>query len=309
MPSLLEPLLVGGGPLAGLRVRGTTPGPAGPPDLHWPVGAAILSGHRGAEILVVVVRATFPLIAGQERVPEEPLALCDRYEDDVLVDPSDFALARTGTSILAQGHCAHPTPVESFPVSLQVGNVGATWQACGPTTLRRGPGGEPLMGAVAPVTSVPLRHALAFGGPSFAHNPAGRGALVPEGGGSFPAPQLLARLPASSEPLDERALACLPLPVSPAWAPRAPRAGTMDAGWIAHTAPSAPDDMSDAFGDVAPDAWVHKPWLRGGEAVSFRGLGPLGSGTMIFPGLHLRLSGPFRRQFQLRFARVTFACR
>ncbi len=334
-PRLLDQFRVGK-PLAGLRLRRAEPGDAGPDELTYPIGGVILNAQGGRELLVVAVRATFDLASGKPHDPQQAISTADVYEGEELVDPSDYAVARTGTSIIVRGDCCFAGAASRRNVSFRVGEASGSWLAMGVRTWREEPEGAWRTTLPMPAVSVPLTYRAAYGGVGVGENPVGRGlssGAMPRAGDELPQiVRLNEEEVLSPSDFEDRALRLvpMPLPLSPAWLPRRSMGGTYDEAWARTRAPFLPDDTSDAFGDVVHPSWVHRPWLRGGEAVEWVGLGSsrfgeertddAWSGRAWLPRIDLRLTGPFRREFPLRceitrfdFVRstisMTYACR
>ncbi len=134
-----------------------------------------------------------------------------------------------------------------------------------------------------PVTEVPLRYELAYGGtvptgtddegkPRFAcdrRNPIGCGLLDPEWT-DHTAPQPAPRIEALDDPVREPYRRYAPQsfgPIPPDWQPRLPKGGTYDGRWIDEVWPNWPADYDFAYHNSAHPDMVCPRHLRPGDRV------------------------------------------
>lgn len=141
-----------------------------------------------------------------------------------------------------------------------------------------------------PVTEVPLRYELAYGGtvvagqddegrPRFVcevRNPIGCGLIDPDWT-DHTLPQPAPRIEAEGEPVTEPGAAYAPQslgPIPPAWEPRLPLGGTYDQHWIDHVWPNWAEDYDFAFHNSAHPDLICPGHLAGGETITLTHLMP-----------------------------------
>jgi len=134
-----------------------------------------------------------------------------------------------------------------------------------------------------PVTEVPIRYELAYGGSAptddapefYEFNPVGKGFVNDkrlEQGEPMPAPQIgdIAEFMARDINANMTVHGCGP--IAKAWLPRRSEAGTFDATWKNTRHPRMPKDYSFAFWNAAPKRLQLEPYLTGGERFILTGL-------------------------------------
>jgi hypothetical protein len=253
---------------------------------------SFLRDDRGAEVFIVVVKATFDvrrggaleLAAAQAPVLHAPEYLGPPGGSSLYCD-SDIVLGKTTVDVLVHGHVHAPgeRPVPELLTELQVGAhllFRKAIRAVGPRRWEPARQGWRLS-APEPFVRIPLRYEQAFGGAGDPRNPVGRGfiARVEDVPGSL-APLL--------EDPDERITDWQQRPrpagfgpIAPHWSPRRELAGSFDEAWRRERMPLPPQGADPRHARSAPvDQQLA---LVGGEAVQ------LLHGT---PGGHLRFTLP-----------------
>jgi uncharacterized protein YjbI with pentapeptide repeats len=258
-------------------------------------GPKVTSLRPGQLQMAMVVRGSFKLRPG------EPLAVIDDLmeqgplkADEIVaagedspgecVYASDFADFKLHADLLLAGTCHAPggRPATECPVRFTVGGWSKTLLVVGRRVWT-----EKLIGAAIsdphPFTTMPLRYANSFGGPSYAQNPAGKGRETPElpnvehpgarvrGKGDRPEPAGFG-------------------PLSPAWPQRAGKVGSQySAKWKKERAPFYAEDFDWTYFNAAPADQQLQGYLRGDEEVSFVNLHPTApSFSARLPALRVR---------------------
>lgn len=270
-----------------------------------PFGGAILTGKHARDVLCVAVKVTAALDTGAAcaHAEQEPLVHADQFESDgVLRRPSDFAVERSGTSVLIDGALEQETPALRLEGRVRVGRIDAWLYGWGNRRWEQRDGAWAISEPEV-VTRVRLSHRLAYGGPGFTANPVGIGhsSAEPTSGTALARLAPEDRVPGS--PTETMAVS-LPLPISPAWTPRREAAGTYDATWMREVAPFPAHDQRAEFFDVAPPEFVHRPFLRGGEGMRFDGFAG-DAGHVALPRFSFYLLGAgFGVPFQLEIVAI-----
>lgn len=247
----------------------------------------------GAEVLVVVVKGTFDVLADettriaddQEEVRVSPVFAGDPSRTG-LVHESDVAPARHATDVLVHGdaHTPRGVPAVTVEVGLRIGAWQTRLRVVGDRTWERGLA-RPRLSAPQPFTTMPLDWEHAYGGRDesvdptavFEPNPVGRGfaasARAIEGRAAPNLEDPDALIESWSDRPPPRSFA----PVARHWAPRRRLAGTFDDRWERARKPLVPEDFDDAFHQAAPPERQVRG-LEGGEpceATHMRPEGPL----------------------------------
>jgi hypothetical protein len=270
---------------------------------------AFARDRDGAEVLLVVVKATFALGPdGALRVADEqvPVARVPRHAGEPgrssLLHEADFALGKRATDVLATGHAHALQGKPTIAVEARV-RIGA-WQkrvlAVGDRRWERGMTGWRLSDP-EPFTSMPLAYERAFGGADrtgrelteYAANPVGIGFareaadLAGRAAPNLEDPSDLLRSP------DQRPRPMSFGPIAREWPERRRLAGTYDERWRRERRPLVPGDFDDAFWQSAPPD--QQASLEGGEPVELKGLHPRGvlrfELPRIRPSFRTRLGG------------------
>lgn len=270
-------------------------------------GQGWIRDRRGAEVWLVVVKATFDVLADGTtavsteqpepvRIPEhhgEPGKSSIRYE-------SDFVLTKATTDVLVVGH-AHAPPgrvVQQLDVALRVADLKKVLRVFGDREWGfLGPGDS------QPFATMPLVYEHAFGGVDKLsatpekdwewRNPVGCGYAVKSAHlKGEPVPNI------ESPPALIRAWDDRPEPagfgvVASHWQPRASFAGTYDAQWEVTRQPLLADDCNDRFFQCAPSDQQTAQFLVGGEPVTWVNLSPHGRLDFSLPRMALALETGF----------------
>lgn len=246
---------------------------------------AVMLDARGAEVWVVIIKATFRVSAGRVALaPEqEPVHAEAVYAGEPgassLLRETEMVAAHPGTDVtlIASAHAPSGQPVPALDVGVAVGDLRRTLRVTGDRRFRRGLFGlRPT--APEPFVTMPITWERAYGGRDGAetclHNPIGRGFALRADrldGALLPNVEDPAHL--IQGPEDRPAPAGLG-PVPSGWSPRRELAGTFDDRWQKERAPIWPADFDPQFYRSAPlGLWSERP-LVGGEQVTFLNLGP-----------------------------------
>lgn len=224
---------------------------------------------NGAEVWVVVVKATYAIQADGLLVPGQSLPIntgAQMYPDseEMLYD-TDLGPGKNATDILLHGHAWAPTNqgVTSLFVGMKVANICRLAKVTG-QRIWNGQG----YSAPARFTKMPLRYAnMASAAPHQTE------ICNPEG---VKTDQILAenkaRLPEIEFISDEGFPGFGPVPRH--WPGRQQYAGTFDSHWQETRAPLLPENFDPRFWQSAPAPQYAAGQLRGGEIVTLANLTP-----------------------------------
>jgi len=267
----------------------------------YKVGAAILRDKRGAETLIVAVRATFEIGVGGSTSPAEeqldpvlaPKFLADPTQSSLIYD-TDFVLAKPATDVVLQGHAYRGGAGKSgeawTEVTMSVDGLRKTLLVTGDRFWEKG-----LLGLRVtrpePFEKIPIIYERAFGGkderskrPAWdTRNPLGTGFAAKKRN------LIGQRLPNITYP-SRRSVPAGFGPIPRHWAPRVSLAGTYDEQWQKNRAPLLPDDCHDRFFQSAPADQQPAIHLRGGEPVELVNLGRPGVIRFDLPRIRLVLA-------------------
>ncbi len=267
------------------------------------MGQVVVLDRRGAEQLVVVLKATWSIEGeGTLRVAEEqtPPQAADTFHGEPdrssIAGEAELGPARPATDCFLLGSVRPPRPgTHTMDVRLRVGHLSKTVRVFGERRWSRA-----LVGARAsrpePFEAVPLIWELAYGGrdettsredrpDELDTNPVGRGYR----GRRSRAPWVDTLLPQLEDPeqlIDRPGQRVAPAafaPIGRGWLPRRRHAGTYDQRWIDERMPLLPDDFDPRFHNAAPAGLTASGHLRGGEPVEVVGAGPRGKLAFALP--------------------------
>ncbi len=244
--------------------------------------------------MTVVVKATYALVHGGVCAEVEKPVPCQgdaHWDDDPSASPrleGDLALVKPRGECMLAGtcHAPHGAPATVVHVRFRVGRVDRALAVIGD---RHWTSGGALVGP-APFTQMPLRWERAFGGPSFAENPAGCGidpvdtpqgrvVLLP----NLEDPLALIRSPGARPPPAHLG------PLHRMWRARLRHAGTYDDAWRRARWPWYPADFSPAYFNAAPAEQQIDGYWQGDERIVLRGLHPtLAEVDTRLPGRRVR---------------------
>lgn len=266
----------------------------------------------GAEVLLVVVKATFTIgDDGEVTVAEHqvPVTMTPVHSGEPgsssLLHDSDFALTRHLTDVLVVGHARSRD--ERGSIAVEAGIRIAGWQkriwVVGDRRWEKGLTGW-ILSDPEPFVEMPLVYEKAFGGVDaseeeavrFDDNPVGTGLALSEA-------NLVGKAAPNLEDPDD--LLETPLqrprpmsfgPIAREWAPRRALAGTFDDRWKRERRPLVPLDFDDRFFQSAPpDQQVP---LGGGEEVELVGMDPRGTLRFRLPKLELTFRSRIQRRIE-----------
>jgi hypothetical protein len=263
--------------------------------------------RRGAEVWLVVVKATFDILPdGTTRVAAEqalPRRLAEYHGEpgnSSIRHESDFVLTKKTTDVLVVGHARAPydSPVEQLEVGLRVGSLQKILRVFGDRRWRGGEPTDPL-----PFVVMPLVYERAFGGVDRHsptpekdwdwRNPVGCGYAVNT---AHLADQAVPNIEDPTRPIrlwkDRPAPAGFG-PVASHWQPRAALAGTYDQEWERTRQPLLPDDCDDQFFQCAPLDQQTAQFLVGGETITLVNLSAQGRLDFDLPTITLDLESRF----------------
>jgi hypothetical protein len=258
--------------------------------------------HRGADVVVVLAKATFvqrgaALALADEQipvrlrdVPTDPAAVEAGRESSVRY-PSDVGGAKPGADIVVVGSAVATRPVLSVDVAVRAPGRQMALRVHGERVFYRGALGLEI-GPSAPIEQAAVTYERAYGGASRDgsiidwRNPVGRGVhrSASELDGA-PAPCI----EDPAHPIDG-ARAAIPAgfgAIATWWLPRRDLHGTADAAWQAERMPLPPLDFDPRFNQVAsPSLQMERP-LQPGDVLAAHGLCKEGLFQITIPDLRL----------------------
>lgn len=269
--------------------------------------------HR---VIEVARKPTFHLGAMLAFPLAEPRALLDELSFWTAISTQlgaqgviDEGIAKTRGELLVCGHFFAPGG-KPLPASYVRARVGAVDKRLAVVGDRFWQGGAPS--PPAPIATLPIDWAHAFGGPRYDRNPYGKGAEAIEvnGRAAQPLPNVerygtgfMMRAPS------ERPEPAGFLPMDITFAQRRKRAGTYDDDWLKEHFPGLPPDADPTFFNVAPeDQWIDG-FFRGDEELSVENMHP--SEPRIdgrLPGLSARSFVTQRTRDGERFHEIALRC-
>jgi uncharacterized protein YjbI with pentapeptide repeats len=257
--------------------------------------AALASSLRPPEpSATLVVKATFRLRPGEPVLPLEGIGAQgwisgDRfaYDDDDrggrLVHASDLADFKLKADVIVRARCHTPghKPMTECPVRVSVGAWSKTLRVVGRRVWIDGVIGATPSDPV-PFTEMPIDYTQAFGGPSFADNPAGKGVGTAE----------LHTVEAPGDVVRGKGDRIAPAsfaPLSPFWPQRRGKVGKeYGKRWEQTRAPYVAEDFDWSYFNAAPpDQQIDS--LRGDEEIAFVNLHPAApTFSATLPGIRIR---------------------
>ncbi|OEU64450.1 MAG: hypothetical protein BBJ57_01065 [Desulfobacterales bacterium PC51MH44] len=269
---------------------------------------ALLLDINGAEVWVVVVKATFEVTNGKLLLADEqePVCLVDEYNGEPgassMKYENELVFNKPGTDIVINGHAYAPQakPVTKMDVNVRVGRNQKTIRVFGDRIWYRSFVGLSIS-KPKPFVKMPLIYERAFGGTDTSgdkprkhgtehRNPIGVGFAMSK---SFLKDKPLPNL---EEPANRiKGWKSRPKPagfgfICKHWKPRRQYAGTYDQKWVEHRLPLYPLDFNFRFFLGAHPDMVAIPHLHGGEPVELFGLTPGGCLTFNLPQVDLNFS-------------------
>jgi hypothetical protein len=247
---------------------------------------AFVRDNDGAEIWIVVVRATFSfnsaglvtLADSQQDVCLSPMYFGEPGCSSLHYD-TDLVRTKSGTDIIvhATAHAPGAKPVSYLDVGWTVGAVTKQLRVYGDRVWENRLSGL-APSDPTPFASLPIRYERAWGGPlprsdvRDPFNPAGIGRDASPG---KPVPNCTFLDNPIRSPHHEGLPAGFG-PIAYHWQPRAKLAGTYDEAWKTTRQPLVPVDFQDAYLRCAPADQQVNGFLVGGEEVTLRNLTPEG---------------------------------
>jgi hypothetical protein len=279
-------------------------------------GLCITADKEGREHCLVVVKGTFVMDAkGEPRLAEaqRSLVYADEHhgtpETTSLRHECDFALTKSRTDVLVQGHAVAPMgrPVEKMLVRLEMPERRKDLLVTGARVWEKG-----LVGlrasAPRPFIRMPLVYERAFGGSDNSHpEPRYKGTELrnPVGVGFRKNPRVadavgtpLPCIESREQPLsrwDQRPPPVGFGPVGRGWQPRIAHAGTYDARWLEEDFPFLPRDFDACYFQCAPED-QQLPLLRGGEVFRCMGIMEAGTWSVRMPVLRVPVAFHFHHR-------------
>lgn len=274
------------------------------PDLYNRSGfvASVLPilDRDGTPCRVVIVKASYAIRLGAPlQLAEDPRGV--RMGDELwgppaipdLRLPGDFCAAKVGTDFVLSGHAIPPIGqvCNRVDVVIRVADRIKLMRVHGQRAWRRS-----LLGVVPglsdPMRATPLAWSRAYGGSDLTkpdqpleepRNPVGSGvARHAERLVGTPAPQI----EAPDEPIGAAGGSFAPVgcaPLGRSFVPRRQAAGTYDAAWIRSGYPARPSDYREEHENCAPEEFVFREPLRGGEVVRITGVNAAGPLDFVLP--------------------------
>jgi hypothetical protein len=277
----------------------------------------ILDRH-GAQCRIVIVKATYTIVpgVGLELAQEQREA---RHGDELWGDPEipdvrlpgDLCAAKPGTDVVVSGY-AVSSPLDQaaryVDVNIRVADRMKVLRVHGEREWRKSSLGV-VPGPSAPLRKTPLAWSRAYGGMDLSdpkrpleepRNPVGRGiARDPDRLVGQPAPQI----ESPDEPISLAGGGFAPVGCAPLgrhFGLRRQTMGTYDKAWLDSIYPARPDDYREEHENCAPDDFVFRTPLRGGEPVVVTGVHPAGPLGFTLPKYRLLIEGVVDGQPQER---------
>lgn len=232
--------------------------------------------YRGENRLAVGVLGMFSLTEPGRVLPENEFwrkAVSALGKNCML----DAAMPKARGEFLLNGnfHAPGGKPAPAGFVRVKLGKLDKRINVYGDRHWQRAAGVSLGVSEPAPMQSMPLDFAHAFGGKEHQPNPLGMGMdpVEAEGETQVPLPNL--ELPGAliGAPSDRPAAACYGM-LDPMWPQRYAKVGTYDQKWLKERAPGLADDLKwEYFNVAAEDQWTQGFW-RGDEEFELSNLHP-----------------------------------
>lgn len=273
----------------------------------YAVAPSYAADEQGRPLLVVLVQATFALVAGpqlvlaeEQRAPSLPGVLwgADAATSSYKIEPA-VAFTKVATDVVLVGHARSAQPTPEVTVALRVGPLGKAVRVLGNRIWRRS-GGQIQATAPVPFFAMPLVYERAFGGWDCSdrdpakhgyepRNPVGVGYRVNAADArSFEEGIALPNLEDPADPIRSFGQSVTPAGfgfVSPGWQPRAQLAGAHDATWAEQRMPLVPTSFDRRFFNAASPGLVAPGYLRGDESVVIDNASPMPRLSFRLPGV------------------------
>jgi hypothetical protein len=254
---------------------------------------------------VLVLRGTFDFRNGsvaQLRELQDPIVWKDEYYGDPqkssmktegcltpFKPATDFVLTAS-----AQSPSGRAEP--KWTVAANVGGTSKSLVVTGPRKWQRRFGVLTLT-EPEPVTEVPVRYELAYGGSkqdgkgevqSWPENPAGRGFAGNDSLDGSLAPQIFENEQDVDRIAYGKAVNTAGFgPVAPHWAPRCNRVGSYNEMWKRTRFPDLPSDFEFDYFSTGSKGFVFKPFLKGNERIELTNLTKERRTVFALPGFQL----------------------
>ena len=265
----------------------------------------VVSDLDGADLLVVMLKATYALDGAGGMVPAEAqreVALADAFTGEPgvssLVYASDLAIRKGSTDVVLTGSAYPVRPGDrEGDVGIQLGAAKASFRVFGEREWQAALGITRISRPM-PYERIPLAYERAAGGTDASSSAEQDHDFDPRNpvGVGFRAKRSQQVVDASRLPNFERPDALIRSPedrpapapvgfVAPGWQPRSAFAGTYDEAWMETRRPLLPDDFDGRFFDTAPPGLSVPGRLRGDEHGAALGVSPQGLLRFTLPGL------------------------
>lgn len=179
----------------------------------------------------------------------------------------DLGFPKQHGEFLVYGSAFSPKPVRGLEVQVRVGDLTKVLTIFGNRAWKLHASGEP-----EPFTSMPIHYGNAFGGPDYAKNPLGKGA-VPDKTGSRPLPNVQDPRHLVLSPDDTPAPAgftAYPL----TWPQRLRHLGKVGDQWLLEDWPHLPADTHGELFSAAPEDQRLQGFFKGMERIEIRNMHP-----------------------------------
>jgi hypothetical protein len=263
-----------------------------------------VSDEEGRPLLVVVVKATYAIVAGTrlELAPKqaEPKVAGEYWGDPDSSSPKyepEVSLSKPATDVVLIGHaCARARDITEVLCEVRLGALHKAVRVLGDRVWLRSLG-TATMTRPRPFERIPLVYEKAFGGWDRTPSDPGQHTFEPRNpvGIGFHSKQgkLVegARLPNLEDPKQPlRGWQDTPPPagfgfIAPSWQPRIGYAGTYDGAWQKDRMPLLPKDFDPRFFSAASPGLVAPGFLKGNEPVVIDNASPGGRLAFTLPGI------------------------
>jgi hypothetical protein len=255
------------------------------------MGRMIVLDKKGAEHLIVVLKATYSIaeqgelsLADEQALIQEADDFYDEPDNSSIKHEAELGPVKPATDVFLMGSAQAPrSGTTVMDIHFRVGPVAKTARIFGDRIWKKS-FGRPKASAPKPFESIPLVYENAYGGQDLSandqqfhsqepRNPVGRGFRSKKSRAPW-AGTLLPNIENPRQLIGNPRQEVTPTgfgPIGRNWVPRVDYAGTYDQKWIEECMPILPQDFDERFHNAAPPDLVTSGYLNGGELVEVIG--------------------------------------
>jgi hypothetical protein len=269
---------------------------------HTPFALKIIdeSAVPGHRTVSVVVKATFDIVNGQPATiakQQRPIQPDTPHMDELgrsLAWPTDMVPWKPNTGFFIIGAFHQPAGIAAPTgrAAFTFGPLHKELLFLGPRRAEQQPDGNWTLHTATPMTTVPLRWELSYGGVSDPRNPYGKGQKIETVNGTK-----VIHLPQIEDPLHrltsmhDRPEPANFAPVPPMFQARQRKLGSRDREWALFRAPLPPLDYDPSYANAAPDDQQVGDHPRGDETITLLNLHKNHPRLVVtLPGLKIRVA-------------------